>query len=212
MVPVLCLITAYGILRAAAKLAGWVSLEGALLVLFLPLVLMNVGIFFAAGWDETGARLRSYVAGGLNRTSLAHVRTQASTDDQALQALRQTAAGRRGPTVVVWEGAATSWRKVAYYFPDLAVIVLEPASTSGSPAPTVQVFRGSRLEWGARAPAPLPVSLPPGSRVVWMLGPHSALLPALSRTVPLARMGTPYYCDLPVERGEVEAGGFRLTW
>ncbi|HYM12409.1 MAG TPA: hypothetical protein VEU62_16855, partial [Bryobacterales bacterium] len=149
---------------------------------------------------------------GLDQTSLGQIRRTVSADDHALRALGTLAAERPERTVVLWEEGVTSWRKAAYYFPRLEVIVLSPKRLSGPSSPVVRVFRGPRLERGYEGPAPLRVALPAVARVVWFVKAGTGFFRGLTASLPLQQAGPLYYCDLPPQSGQAQAGDYLLSW
>lgn len=220
MVPVICLITAYLMVRAAERMKQWIPREQAALMLFLPSLLLNMLVFWMPGWDSASpegsenlkAQISRYIHTGLNQSSLSNIHDIAWADDIALGRLYQLATQRPDRIVVVWERGATSWRKTAYYFPGLEVVVLDPKTMNGFPAPVIQVMRGPRIEWRDQRPAPSPVHLPAGARVVWMVNPKTNFFRKLGETFTLARAGPLYWHDLPQLTGSRVVGNYLLTW
>jgi len=185
--------------------------------LLAPVLLLDLLIFFYRGWSFKGgpefwSQILEDLRSGLAFTSREQIRATATLDDRSLRAIRQLTEGHPRLAVILWEHGLLSWRKAAYYYHYLPVVVLDRKTLAG-PAPSVAtVWRGSRLEQRLEGPPPLRIVLPRGGRLIWLLNPASDFPARLREHFFLAEMGPVYFCDLPETSGSRRIGDFLLTW
>ena len=220
------------LIAVIALAAGWAMRLGprgsppprghGLVFLLVPALFLHGLVFLHRGWYHA-AGTSGGVAGvvhrwledlhsGLAFISLDQVRLTASLDDRTLRAVDQLTRKHPRLAVILWERGLTSWRKVAYYYHYLPLVVLDRKTLAG-PAPAVAtIWRGSRLEQRVEGSTPLPIALPRGGRLIWLLNPKSDLPPRLREHFVLAEMDTVYFCDLPEAGGSRQVGDFLLLW
>src|SRR5207253_1831200 len=115
-------------------------------------------------------------------------------------------------SVVVWERGLTSWRKAAYYAPDVRIVVLEHRKLRSGSAPVIAAWRGAKLESRIEGPAPLRIVLPAGARIVWLLQPRTDFYELVRQSLPLTPVDPVYYTDLPAESGSRTLGEYQIAW
>lgn len=222
MLPVACLVGGHMVSRAASRLEAWLPRPHALVFLLIPSFFLDALIFFrpvwyykgnsTSGWRVTAERIWADVYSGLHLSSLGQIRGVARLDDVALQELRRLEAERPGRTVVLWERGATSWRKTAYYFPQVPVVVLNDRIRRAGSIHWVTVMQGPRIQGRRVDLAPLTIRLPAGARLVWMVNPKTDFLERLKQGLPLRNSDPLYFCDLPEQDGEARVGSYLLSW
>jgi hypothetical protein len=184
----------------------------AALFLLAPAVILNLTMFNHQGWyyrapGRTGAILED-LNSGLALTSLEHIKNTLAIDDHAIRDVERLAAERHGPVLVIWEHGLATWRKLAYYAPQMPIAVLEHRHIrSGSPA--VAAF------W--KGPVRLPGSSPhveasPGARLVWLINPRTEFYSIVQAAFAPRRAGSVFYTDLPSDHGSRTLGEYTLAW
>lgn len=136
--------------------------------------------------------LRAWTS-GFHAMSLSQIRETVTVDDRMLREIARKT-DRAGRTYVLWDHAELSWRKLAFYFSDTPVIVLDRASLAPEAPPAVTCWRGPRAEWRAVGDTPLRIPVQPGSRLVW------------------ARPDSITAETLPAEPGSRVYGPYRIEW
>lgn len=203
------------------KNAGYPPRFAMLVILLAAASVLNVMAFnfhgwyyrgqSAAGWRASLEKSLEYMSAALELTSREAVERTLSTDDHALRQIRSLAAARAGQTVVVFEEGMTTWRKAAYYLPDVPVVVLEHKLIRSSP-PTVGVWKGSRQESFSHGAPPLRVAVPAGSRIVWLLNPRTEFYALVQQAFAPASADPVYFTDLPAQSGSRVLGEYELAW
>ncbi|MGB9606759.1 MAG: hypothetical protein ACPL88_12860, partial [Bryobacteraceae bacterium] len=117
--------------------------------------------------------------------SLAQNRATVNADDHSLRAIGQLAHGTPAETVILWRRGSLAWRKAAYYFPRLPVVVLGRKTLAGPARPTTTRWMGARLVERTEGDPPLKIQLPAGARLIWLLDQKTMCLPACVNTVSL---------------------------
>ncbi len=191
--------------------------------LFLPALLIpplfldytmfrpNMGWYYPARgsqWDRALAGMNTALA----LTSFQHIDNTLTIDDHTFRELKRLAAERPGQTEAVWEQGLASWRKAAYYAPQIPILVLEHGRLRAGSAPVIARWRGSKLEKRFEGRAPLTIELPAGSRVVWMLNPGTEFYRQAQQSFKLTPAGPVWFTDLPPQHGECVAGEYRIIW
>jgi 4-amino-4-deoxy-L-arabinose transferase-like glycosyltransferase len=220
MVPVVCLLGGHLISRAASRLGPWLGREHAVLVLLLPAFFLNGLIFLGrlatpegtprgspATWSAT---LWSEVLHGMDQSSLWRIRRIARVDEEAIEQARRLAAERPGSAVMIWDGGLPNWRKVAYYLPEVPLVVVTAAMVKPGAPLVAQEFLGREVRRFWHGQSPLEIDLP-HRRVIWMLDPGGERLATLRRQLPLQDASPLYFCDLPAGPGEHSLGPYRLN-
>ncbi len=195
----------------------------ALTFLLAPSLFLNLVAFLTPAWYYRGSPAATGVRrtwdgiledlhSGLSHVSLAQIRVTASLDDRILRAIGHLTEGHHRPAVILWEQGSLAWRKAAYYYPGLPVIVLDRKTLTGSAAAVVTSWRGPVLEQRVEGAPPLPIPLPPGGRLIWLVRQESDLPRRLRQHFPLAQTSGVYFMDLPLTPGELRIGDFLLRW
>jgi hypothetical protein len=184
----------------------------AALFLLAPAVVLNLTMFNHQGWyyrapGWSGAMLED-LNSGLALTSLEHIRNTLGIDDHAIRDVERLAAERRGPVLVIWEHGLATWRKLAYYAPQIPIAVLEHRHIrSGSPA-VVALWKGpSRLAGSSPS-----VEAPVGARIVWLMNPRTEFYNIVQEAFSPRRSGSVLYTDLPAAHGSRALGEYQLAW
>ena len=74
------------------------------------------------------------------------------------------------------------------------------------------VWQGSQMVARQQGPAPLRVKLPAGSRVIWLLNPHSEFPDVVKQNFDVAGEGPALFTDLPAESGCRKLGEYEIAW
>ncbi len=220
-VPAVCLAAGLMLRLAPVKNLGYPPRSHVMALLTIPALLFNFTLFTHHGWYFRGAATSGLRAVGehaladvnsaLAFTSLEQIRATLSVDDHSLRQVRRVAAERPGAAMVVWEHGLTAWRKAAYYEPDLPIVVLEHQKMRSGP-PVISIWRGPKLEKRTQGAAPLRVSLPAGTRIVWLLNPTTDFFKLAQRNFSLTQAEPVYYTDLPRDGGSRILGEYELVW
>jgi hypothetical protein len=191
------------------------------LFLMAPPMILNLTAFNFHGWYYQGESTGGWRASldqalsdmntGLELTSREAVEKTLAADDHTLKQLQRLAAERPGQTVVVFEQGMTTWRKAAYYVPNVPVVVLEHKLIRRSP-PTMAVWKGGHQEKFAQGGAPLRVELPAGARIVWLLNPRTEFYRVVQQAFSLSAADPVYFTDLPQQSGSRIVGEYELAW
>jgi 4-amino-4-deoxy-L-arabinose transferase-like glycosyltransferase len=171
----------------------------------------NMGWYYAArggAWDEALAGMNTALA----LSSFQHVDSTLTVDDHTLREVRRLAADRPGQTQVVWQQGQASWRKVAYYAPQVPILVLEHGKLRAGSLPVMAQWRGPKLEKRVEGRPPVTVEIPAGSRIVWLLDPRTDFFEEARRTFALTPAGPLWFTDLPAGHAEKDLGEYRLIW
>ena len=184
--------------------------------MFAPILIVDLTAFNFHGWyykagDSAVDRVLADLNTGLELASREAIEATAWGDDHALRQVRRLAAERPGNTVIVFAQGITTWRKAAYYAPNVPVIVLAHRGIRSSP-PSVAVWKGNREEAFTHGPAPLRVPLPAGSRIVWLLNPRTEFYTLVQQAFAPAPADPVCVTDLPRESGSRVVGEYELAW
>lgn len=194
----------------------------AMAFLLAPSMFLHALIFLTPVWYYQGPPASGFRAmlenawadihEALARNSLGHVRGIARLDDLVISEVRRLAAERPSRTVAIWAHGVTSWRKIAYYCPDLPVVVLERRRLTGTSPAVAAFWRGARLQRRLQGAAPLTTVLPAADRVVWVLDDKTDFFQRAKSVMQLTVSGPVYYLDLPQGGGSTTVGEYTLVW
>jgi hypothetical protein len=148
--------------------------------------------YYEAPRELSPARIWSDINYGFHLSTYDHVREIVDPDDKAIREAQRLAADAPGRTILLWERGRTGWRKLSYYLPEVPVLVLERVPTGAASSQWLRSIQSSRK----KGPAPLPVSIPAGSRIIWFTQGRAAAT----------------YLDLPTTPGSMPLGDFTLNW
>ena len=184
--------------------------------LIAPILIVDLTAFNFHGWyykggDSAADEIVADLNTGLELTSREAIERTAWGDDHTMRQVRRLAAERPGDTVIVFGQGTTTWRKAAYYAPNVPVFVLEHKRIRSS-QPSLTVWKGNRQQAAANGPAPLHVTLPAGARVVWLLNPRTQFYELVQQAFPLTPADPVYVTDLPRESGSRMVGEYELAW
>lgn len=217
-VPIVALAAGLLLKVAETKNAGYPTRLAMFTFLLGPALVLNLAAFDHRGWYYKGTRtdgldqILADVNSGLHWASREQVDEILARDDHSLRQLLQLAAQRPGNTVVIFEEGMTTWRKAAFYAPQVPVIVLEHKSLrSGSP-PVISMWRGNRHQLYIEGRQPVCVSIPAGARIVWLLNPRTEFFGQVQRSFVIAGADGVYFTDLPRESGSRLLGQYEVTW
>ncbi len=182
-----------------------------------PALLLHLVIFLEPDWYYKGPpgvwhAVLEDLHSGLAFTSLGQVRRTAVTDDHILRAIRHLTEKHPRLAVILWERGLLSWRKAAYYYHYLPVVVLDRKTLTGPQQRVVTVWRGPQIERRIEGQAPLRIPLPRGGRLLWLLNPATDFPARLREQFVVGEMDSVYFCDLPETAGERRVGDFLLVW
>jgi hypothetical protein len=200
---------------------AFVPRPAAIALLLAPILFLNYTFFYNRGWYYKGAAVTGVEAAaqqawadintGFSLTSVEQIQSTLAVDDHTLRQARRLVAERHGNAVIIWEQGLTSWRKAAYYAPDTEIVVLEHKKIQSSPS-VVTWWRGSKLERRVQGGTPLRLTLPPGTRVVWLLHLNNPFYREAQRAFPLTAAGPVWFTDLPGEPGSRLVGEYEISW
>jgi hypothetical protein len=193
-----------------------------MVLLFSPVFVLNGLIFFAPSWyyqDQRGAGFAALldhaaadIHNALARTSWAHLRSVTDTDDLVLREVRRLASVDSGNTLIICASSPTSWRKVAYYFPELPVLVLDRRQPAGPAEYVAAVWRGPKLEHRIQGPAPLELPVPAAKRIIWLVRPGADFFRMLTRSLAVVPSGPVFTWSPPQREGSSRVGEYVLMW
>jgi hypothetical protein len=222
LIPVISLAAGLLMRQALVDSRGLPPRPHAMTFLLLPSLVLNGLIFLTPIWYYQGSGASGFgvnmdqawtdIHSALARSSLGHVRAITGLDDRVISEVRRLASERPSSTVVIWERGPTSWRKIAYYLPDLPVVVLDHRKLAGISPAVATFWRGSRVERRIEGPAPLATALPAADRIIWILNPATEFFRSAKSALPLTPSGPAYYLDLPQGGGSSAIGEYVLVW
>lgn len=205
-----------------AKNLGYFPRWQAAILVLAPLLYTSYTCFYHRGWYFKGSATTGVTAAaerawadinsGFALTSLEQIQNTLAVDDRTLRETRRLIAERPGQSVVVWEQGLTAWRKVAYYLPQTPIFVLEHKTIRGTTPPVIAFWRGSKLERREQGQAPLRLSLPAGSRVIWLLNSRTDFHDLVLRNFDVKESGPVCTTDLPAEPGSRILGEYEIDW
>jgi hypothetical protein len=183
----------------------------AALFLLAPAVILNLTMFNHQGWYYRGGwsgAILEDLNSGLALTSLEHIKNTLATDDHSIRDVERLAAERPGAVFVIWEHGFATWRKIAYYAPQIPIAVLEHRHIrSGSPA-VAALWKGASRLAGSSAR----VEIPAGARIVWLLNPRTEFYGIVQAAFAPRPAGSVLYTDLPAQHGSRTLGEYELAW
>lgn len=189
------------------------------LFLLAPAVILNLTMFEHRGWYYRGPGLGGEIledlTSGLALTGAEHIRNTLAIDDHAIRDVERLAAERRGAVFVIWEHGMATWRKLAYYAPQIPIAVLEHRHIRSASPPVVAMWKGSvRTPVQVSTPGAQSgrVVAPAGARIVWLLNPHTEFYAIVQRTFAPRASGSVLYTDLPSAPGSRQLGEYELAW
>ncbi len=179
-------------------------------------MVLNLTMFNHQGWYYRGpgwsGSILEDLNSGLALTSLEHIKNTLATDDHAIRDVQRLAAGRPGAVFVIWEQGLATWRKLAYYTPQIPIAVLEHRHIRvGSPA-VVALWKGAQRAATRGGPASARVEAPAGARIVWLLNPRTEFYNMVQAAFAPRRDGRVLYTDLPTQHGSRTLGEYELVW
>jgi hypothetical protein len=185
------------------------------LFLLAPAAVLNLAMFEHEGWyyrgPGWGGEVLEDLNSGLALTSLEHIKNTLATDDHAIRDVELLAAARPGAVFVIWEHGLATWRKLAYYAPQIPIAVLEHRHIGGGSPPVVALWQGARRAPNLPGAAPR-VNVPAGARIVWLLNPRTEFYGLVQAAFAPRRAGSVLYTDLPMESGARALGRYELAW
>jgi len=222
LIPVISLAAGLLMKRALVDSRGLPARTHAMAFLLVPSMFLNAFIFLTPIWYYKGSGASGFRAildqawtdihSALARSSLGHVRAITGLDDRVIGEVRRLASQRPSSTVLIWERGQTSWRKIAYYLPELPVLVLDHRRLAGASPAVATFWRGSRVERRIEGQAPLVTALPAADRIIWILNPATEFFRSAKSALPLTPSGPAYYVDLPQGGGSSAIGEYVLVW
>ncbi|MSO21223.1 MAG: hypothetical protein EXQ56_12360 [Acidobacteria bacterium] len=191
--------------------------------LVFPALVLNILFFFnfyrppEPPMDLGLGRLRGLsdpLLMGTYETSYARVRLVDEITSTALREIAQLKLrdqrelGR--PLLIVWTRDATpAWRKVAYYYPQDRVMVLEERGDPTAITTKARLWEGSNIVRQYTGGETVRIPLPRGTRIVWLVaGGNEA---KLVQTVPVRKSKSIYYTDLPETPQSLRWGSFEFV-
>ena len=203
------------------KNQGYLPRWQSTLLVLAPLVYTSYTCFHHRGWyfrasATTGIeapleRAWADINSGFALTSFEQIQNTLAVDDQTIQQTRRLIAERPANTVVVWERGLTAWRKLGYYASGVRIFVLEHKQIRGG-SPVVAIWQGANNIGRREGPSPQSVTLPAGSRVIWLLNPRTEFPDLVKQQFSVAAAGPVYYTDLPAEDGSRLLGEYAIAW
>lgn len=192
------------------------------LVLVLPALCWHAALFLQGGWAFRAparvgtpfyARLWSQINTEVYAVNLGLVRAVTHSDHGVIQQVLDWIAERPGHAAVVSAGSQTHWRKLAYYMPQVPVIVVTRKAPFPDAPWVIKVSRGPQSEIRNEGALPLTLRVPAGSRLVWTLNPRTGLDEQLmDRLGAVCTPGGVCRVDVPEQHGSALAGDVRLEW
>ena len=198
-----------------ATRVGWFGVRGVLISVAL---LGNALVFTAklpfpqgpSGGSFRGlASLGDAYLGGIYESSYRRVEwvsDMTKTANENLPKLKSTAPG---PVTFIWSrDGEPVWRKLAYYFPDAKIFVLDESGDPAVPSSQAGLWTGNRLLARYAGEGPIQLPVPRGGRLIWFTG--GGRFEELSRIVPLHKMLPLAYTDLPPDASSFRWGSFEF--
>ena len=222
LLPALSAAAAAMLLYRRRAIAGWLPAWQGGLVLLMPTLFLDAALFLQPGWyappsHTSGVRALldqfwSDVNIAVSLSNLELVRSVANTDDGALRQIRERASEKTGQTHVIWVKGLTYWRKVSYYFPGIPVIVVTHKTLSPESPATLVLGKGPQAQVIGVGSPPLPLRIPAGERLIWLIKPDEGLGSQLTDRLGAICTGAVCFNDLPQTHGSRDVGAVRLIW
>jgi hypothetical protein len=215
---------AVGLLLIRPRLQGGEANPAPILQLRYPLVFValaiNVLVFFSefslpAGRlaDGNFNPLRSASDAlliGTYETSYRRVGWNEEMTEVALRDIEKMKVEERRDMVVVWtRDGAPEWRKIAFYHPDLKVVVLEEGGDPAAPATRAVLWKGRDIQRQLRGEAPIRIEVPAGGRVVWLLAGGRER--ELQQVTQVRKATSVFYTDVPANGTSFQWGSFEFV-
>jgi hypothetical protein len=192
--------------------------------LLVPAIAINVAIFFlpfplpkgriADGNFRGMASLSDAVLIGTYETSYRRVDwTEAMTayalrDIQQMRATLQAEGNRE--MVVVWtRDGAPEWRKLAFYEPDLKIVVLEENGDPSALTTRARVWMGRDIKKQMQGANPIRIDVPARGRLVWLLAGGRER--ELAQVTPIRKATNVFYTDMPSTGSAFQWGSFQFV-
>jgi hypothetical protein len=188
----------------------------ATLFLLTPPVILNLTMFNHAGWYYRGpgwfGAMLEDLNSGLALTSLDHIKRTLAIDDHAIRDIKRLSANREDSVLVIWEHGLATWRKLAYYAPQLPIAVLEHRYIRAGSPPIIAMWRGSHRAPSPSGSAAAVVRAAPGTRIIWLLNPQTEFYAIAQQALQPRAAGSVLYTDLPQTDGSRQLGEYELVW
>ena len=214
--PVIALATALLLKIAQVPNAGYLPSVAVLAFLLSPLVIFQFALFYTPwyykGPPATYEQALADINTGLALTSLNHIDRTLEVDDHSLREAIRLTAERPGKSVIIWEQGLVTWRKAAYYLPNIPIVVLDHKKLRSGTPPVIVIWKGPIIERRIQAPSPLTVPLPSAARIIWLLNPNTDFYALAASAFPLTQSGPIYYTDLPPASTSKPLGEYTLQW
>jgi hypothetical protein len=219
-IPALCLAGAFCLAAAEQSilrrwlpalkegvLASWIVLFGSLPLFFgefLPFQREPVEGFRGSASVTDAVRFAIY------DSSYPRIRWVERMAQLGLEQIESLASGTDRPVLLIWaRDGEPVWRKVNFYIPSAKLYVLDEKGDPGVPTSMARVWSGNRVVATYTGTSPIRISVPKGSRLIWLIG--AASVPALARTVPLQQAAPLQYTDLPPNASAFRWGSFEFV-
>jgi hypothetical protein len=210
--PVLCLGLGILLRISETKTQSNPPRLAAALFLMAPAVVLSLTMFNSTGWYYRGSgwsgEILEDLNSGLALTSHDHIKQTLGTDDHAVRDVKRVAGEWRGAALVIWEQGPATWRKLAYYAPEIPIAVLEHRHLRRGSPPVVALWKGSARQAASDAR----VSAVPGARIIWVLNPRTEFYGIVQAAFAPRATGSVLYTDLPAGHGARTLGEYELTW
>jgi hypothetical protein len=221
MIPVICLAAGFLMSRLMKPVKGWLPRWQGFLLLLLPTWLVCYLVFFypwyykgphTTGWKATAEQFLGDIYSGFSLSSLGQIRETLRVDGSSFKAVQDLSRERPGKTLLVWEEGLVAWRKAAYYFPNLPVLVLDRKGRGRFAPPVARIVRGPHTERWIESPPPLRIQAPAGIRLIWLVNRRTDFYNTLMANFALNYQAPLDYHDLPEEHGSRHLDKYLLIW
>jgi hypothetical protein len=192
--------------------------------LLVPALAINAILFFvpfplpkgriADGAFRGMVSLADAVLIGTYETSYRRVDWTEKMTEYALSDIRQMRAklqaeGNREMVVIWSRDGAPEWRKIAFYYPDLKVVVLEETGDPAASRTRALLWKGKDMQKQLLGDAPIRIDVPAGGRVVWVLAGGRER--ELSQVAPIRKGINVFYTDVPASGTAFQWGSFEFV-
>ena len=156
------------------------------------------------------ASLGDAYLGGIYETSYRRVEWVSEMTKIANQTLPKLESTAPGPVTFIWSrDGEPVWRKLAYYFPDAKIFVLDESGDPAVPNSEAGLWTGNRLLARYSGEGPIQLPVPKGGRLIWFAG--GGRFDELSRVIPLHKMIPFAYSDLSADAPNFRWGSFEFV-
>ena len=192
--------------------------------LLIPTMAINVAIFFApfplpkgriADGNFRGmVSLADAVLIGTYETSYRRVDWTEAMTESALRDIRQMRAnlqaeGNREMVVVWTRDGAPEWRKLAFYQPDLKIVVLEENGDPSISTTRARLWMGRDIKRQMLGSDPIRIDVPARGRLVWLLAGGRER--ELGQVTPIRKATNVFYTDIPSTGSAFKWGSFEFV-